>query len=1154
MKKIVLYIAFLTITTTANSQNHGELENNFNINQISNLSGGSLRGIDKVWCLNDGSILIANNTPISNSFNNNPVKKVSKLTPTGNLDLTFNFSIPNTPQLNDLAEQSDGKFILVGAVSGTAAYIKRFNVNGTADSSFNVGIGFNSTIYKVNVQTDGKILVAGLFTTFQGVPVNKMVRLNSDGSKDSTFNCAVVSTTALKYFEVQADGKIVIAKLNGVERLNTDGSIDITFNSGALSATFAHIQPDSKIVVVSSSSIMRLNADGTLDLTFNQVTNLSSIVKSFIQSDGKILVVSSDINSVVFSYRYNSDGTVDNSYTPIEQGTDFFMQSDDKVLICGLFWKYDNTLANSITRINSFGLVDATFAQSIGFDYGVFKIKLQPDHKILVGGSFYTYNNFNRNRLIRLNEDGTVDNLFNIGSGFNDNVTAIDIQTDGKIIIGGSFTTYNGIATNHLVRLNNDGSLDSSFQFVLHSNSYINCIAVQSNGKILVASNTCTSRLNSNGSTDTTFSQIYGATKVIKIQNDGKIVIGFGENNFYYNVGINYYGAIKRYNINGTVDNFFYSSSFDSFSNVEDIAIQNDGKILVAGTFDTYDFNPKKGLIRLNTDGLEDVTFNFGTGLTGNTTFAIMCNPTGEIIVNCAYSSATGLKTLMSLNPDGTINTGFNSGKAFNNTFYSGACIEAQYDGKILIGGNFTNYNDYVASGLVRLLGGGYYNLSGQNKLDTTNNGCDPADIQFPNLKFNFNDGSSSYDFFSNTSGNYSFLLNAGNYTITPIVPNTNFSVSPSSISANFPSQYSSLVQNFCLTSTSNSFEDLEVKIIPLLGAIPGFDASYKIIYKNKGIHTVSGNVIFNFNDDVLDLINSTPTFTSQSTNSLNWNFTNLLPQEQRFIIVKLNLNSPTENPSLNIGDVLHYSASITNFPTEISPNDNLFELNQTVFNSYDPNDKTCLEGATVGIEKIGDYVHYLIRFENNGTANAQFIKVIDIIDTSKFDIATLEPVNSSHSMLTKISESNKVEFFFDNINLPFDNANNDGYLMYKIKLKSNLVLGDTFSNKANIYFDFNFPIITNTATSTITALNSQKFEHLNSVSIYPNPANNTLYIKKNADYPITSINIYNMLGQNVNFSMKNELLLDVSNLKAGNYILKLETEAGTITNKFIKL
>ena len=139
-----------------------------------------------------------------------------------------------------------------------------------------------------------------------------------------------------------------------------------------------------------------------------------------------------------------------------------------------------------------------------------------------------------------------------------------------------------------------------------------------------------------------------------------------------------------------------------------------------------------------------------------------------------------------------------------------------------------------------------------------------------------------------------------------------------------------------------------------------------------------------------------------QTVNNLTWNFSNLAPFETRVIDVLLNLNSPTEVPSLNAGDILNYSATITGL-TDETPTDNTSILNQTVVNALDPNYKTCTEGATVAPNTVGNYVHYMIGFENTGTANAQNIVVKDMIDTTKYDITTLVPIKGSADFKTLI-------------------------------------------------------------------------------------------------------------------------------------------------------
>ncbi|HOZ75249.1 MAG TPA: T9SS type A sorting domain-containing protein, partial [Flavobacterium sp.] len=224
------------------------------------------------------------------------------------------------------------------------------------------------------------------------------------------------------------------------------------------------------------------------------------------------------------------------------------------------------------------------------------------------------------------------------------------------------------------------------------------------------------------------------------------------------------------------------------------------------------------------------------------------------------------------------------------------------------------------------------------------------------------------------------------------------------------------------------------------------------------------------------------------------------------------------------------------------------------VVNSFDPNDKTCLEGASITPEMAGKYVHYLIRFENTGTANAENIVVKDMIDTSKFDVDSLIPLNGSHEFVTRTS-GNKVEFIFENINLPFDDANNDGYVAFKIKTKPTLVLGDTFSNTASIYFDYNFPIVTEPAVTVIAVLAKQDFVFDSYFRIYPNPASGILKIESKQNIEVQSISIYNTLGQVVLVvpNAKATKVVDVSGLQTGNYFIKIHTDKGTSNAKFIK-
>lgn len=468
---------------------------------------------------------------------------------------------------------------------------------------------------------------------------------------------------------------------------------------------------------------------------------------------------------------------------------------------------------------------------------------------------------------------------------------------------------------------------------------------------------------------------------------------------------------------------------------------------------------------------------------------------------------------------------------------------------------NIANPTCEVNSYCTFVPGGTYYTIQGNNKIDYNNNGCDPLDYNFPFFKFTITNGSINTFLIPNDSGFYTIPLQSGSYTLNPILENpAYFNVSPSTVSVNFPVQASPFTQNFCISPNGNH-PDLEISLLPLQPARPGVDAKYKIIYKNKGNTIQSGSVNLLFNDAVLDLVSSNPAVNIQATNNLSWNFTNLAPFETREITFTLNVNSPIETPAVHGGDILNYTATVSSALTDEIPSDNTFVFNQTVVNSFDPNDKTCLEGATIAQAKVGDYVHYMIRFENNGTANAHNIVVKDMIDIAKFDINSLVPIKGSHSFVTNITAGNKVEFIFENINLPFDDANNDGFVAFKIKTKPTLVIGNTFSNTASIYFDYNAPIATNIATTTIGALSVHDFEFSNYFNVYPNPVHDNLNISAKQSIEISSVNIYNMLGQLVLVipNAKNTKTIDVSSLKEGNYFIKINSDKGTSNTKFIK-
>lgn len=446
-------------------------------------------------------------------------------------------------------------------------------------------------------------------------------------------------------------------------------------------------------------------------------------------------------------------------------------------------------------------------------------------------------------------------------------------------------------------------------------------------------------------------------------------------------------------------------------------------------------------------------------------------------------------------------------------------------------------------------LGGNYNTITGNVTLDVNSNGCDASDVIPPNIRVDINDGTNQGASVTNSSGNYSFYTESGNFIIAPNLENpTWFTVSPSTVTIPFTEvNNSSTIQDFCITP-NGEYNDIEIIVSPINSAQPGYNATYQIVYKNKGNQIASGVIELTFNDSVLDYVSSSIGIASQSTGSLVWNYTNLNPIESGSITVVLNVNSPTETPAINIGDQLDFNVIINPMGNDESPFDNAFNLNQVVVGSYDPNDIKCLEGNIVSPEKIGEYLHYNIRFENTGTAAATFVVVKDLIDDTKFDMNSLQIMNSSYPMETRIAE-NKVEFIFDNINLGPDEKGN---VVFKIKTLNTLSTGDSVSNKAEIYFDYNFPIETNIATTTFEALSVDEFGQDSSVTVYPNPTSGQLFV--NSKYDIKSLALYDIQGRQVHyFNSLEENTLDITNVSRGVYFLEIETAKGKSTKKIIK-
>jgi uncharacterized repeat protein (TIGR01451 family) len=216
---------------------------------------------------------------------------------------------------------------------------------------------------------------------------------------------------------------------------------------------------------------------------------------------------------------------------------------------------------------------------------------------------------------------------------------------------------------------------------------------------------------------------------------------------------------------------------------------------------------------------------------------------------------------------------------------------------------------------------------------------------------------------------------------------------------------------------------------------------------------------------------------------------------------------------------------------------------------SFDPNDVSCIEGNSVSPSEIGNYLHYIINFENTGTADAENIVVKDIIDAEHFDVNSLQLMNSSAPVITKLT-GNTAEFIFQNIYL---HSGGHGNILIKVKSKSTLVEGDIVSKKASIYFDYNAPVNTNMEITTFQALSTPDLEMDASIKIYPNPTKGNVNI--NCKNNIKSIQLFDVQGRVLQTEIVNETskVIDVSSKAKGVYFLKILSDKGSKVEKIVR-
>jgi uncharacterized delta-60 repeat protein len=713
---------------------------------------------------------------------------LSRFNADGSSDSSFQPAVTNR-RIHSLAIQPNGRLLCAG-VFGTNSQLLRLNADGSLDTTFASSLWPSlGTIQQILLQTDGRIVV-GAGASVSGAYRITVSRLNTDGSTDGAFMPAVLQSfgsSMLQSLVQQTNGQLVLgglfSSINGVSRsalarLNADGTLDNTFNpqlspaiggSGQASVRDIALQPDNRLLIAGSfssvngtpqSKLARLNADGSLDPSFEfRWTNSSEVYAVALQPDGRVLV--GGWNLTVFStpgdglLRLLSDGSLDTSF-----GHDFEGSAVYRILICSDHAAYvwgervtiDGNTIRSLGRVflDSAAQVGIQFVQAevpvneqsgsvtlaverLGSTTGSLTVNYETVSGTAASGQDFapqtgmlTFNSGERLKsiVVPILDDGVVEeeetfrvNLLSSGPevliGFahpatvrildnevplivnrrfrselssSSRIVGLLVQSDGKILVTGFLYLSDESSVRYLLRLKADGSLDEGFRSDFATNTQISAWSLITGNRILVAGDfpggVRLARLNSDGTRDPSFMPAPEVRnpKMIVVQPDGRILV------------LSWCGPLLRLNEDGSLDASFAPEpgQMDCTSLV---AVQPDGKILVVTL---------GRLIRLNADGLPDPNFHSPVFTTENSDASQIGPPhvhsDGKIWIGGAFTHVDGVPrgSIVRLSADGAVDTTFAPVRGVELQHTGGAprpgtthVLAPMPDGRIVVSGRF---------------------------------------------------------------------------------------------------------------------------------------------------------------------------------------------------------------------------------------------------------------------------------------------------------------------------------------------------------------------------------------------------------------------------------------------------------------------------------
>jgi uncharacterized delta-60 repeat protein len=869
----------------------------------------------------------------------------------------------------------------------------RLNSDGSLDTGFNSGAGFNGKVNSIVLQTDSKILVGGGFTTYNGTAKNRIIRLNSDGTIDDDFNPGTGFNNTVTIIALQSDGKILVG-----------GSFSL-FNG------------------IARNNIARLNSDGSLDTGFNPGAGFNNWV------------------------------------------TSVAIQSDGKILVGGGFYYFDGTIRQYIARLNSDGSLDTGFNPGTVLKSLVTSIAIQGDGKIIVGEHTSGYYTGIGNSITRFNSDGSLDTGFNTGTGFNNIVFSIMIQRNGKILVGGVFTFFNGTARNCIARLNSDGSLDTAFNPGIGFNDNIESIAIQGDGKILVGGSNF-ARLNSHGSFDTGFnnpaSGFYLGVKSIVVQDDGNILVG-GSFTSFNGIGRNRITRLFGDITQSDYPHFAKGYIYDDQNKDCNKQTTEQGLYFPVYTepYHSYAFPDSTGLISL---GLND-SVNYKIKPIIPTRFRHFvsnpCPPEYNVLLNATYPVDTaGFDFGFEYNPCHQLRVDVISNRrrrCFRNvttvTYFNEGVIAAN---GVQVHVKMPKYVIPVSASMPYTLGSDgtlVFNIgtldADQSNLITIIDSvaCIQGVFGLTQCTKAWITPANSCQIFATTGAGWdkSSLMVEGscvNDTVRFVIYNTG---KPGEGDMDAPSEYRIYADNALMQTGTFQIAGGDSLVITVVSG----GATIRLEADQRPGHPG----------------NSRPRSTVEACGT-------------------------DETGAFSIGNVNGATQDDEDVHIEISC--------MPIIDSYDPNDKQ-VNPEGVGPQHIvapGTLLDFMLRFQNTGTDTAYKVVVVDTL-SQYLDLSSLELGTSSFPYTFKLSgagDNPVMTFVFDNINLT-DTITNElkshGFVKFKIAPKPDVALGTLIENFVDIFFDYNEPIRTNTTAITIDVIT---YTAADLVKISAQPQLNNIY------------------------------------------------------------